>query len=97
VSLQYISMEAVSGHTRCQPGWGCAVLSCRVFERIETVYLHLSCIITTERSTRAFTCMPVASLIAGSPDPVSRIPTIVLVALESRLILDESDSAFVTR
>jgi hypothetical protein len=39
--------------------------------------------------------MPVASHIAGSPDLVSRIPTIVMVALENRPILDESGSAFV--
>jgi hypothetical protein len=41
--------------------------------------------------------MHVASRIAGSPDPVSRIPTIVMVALESRPILDEFGSASVGR
>jgi hypothetical protein len=45
--------------------------SCRVFERIETSYLHLSRIITAERSTRALAYMHVASRIAGSPNPVS--------------------------
>jgi hypothetical protein len=77
-------------------GWG-AIKSCRVFELIETFILHLSRIITAGRSTRAFTCMRVASRIASSPDPVSRIPTIVMVALESCLILDEISSAFVAR
>ena len=41
--------------------------------------------------------MPVASRIAGSPDLVSRIPTIVMVALESCPILDGIGSAFVAR
>lgn len=48
-----------------QPDW--AVLSCRVLKRIETFYLHLSRIITAEKSTRALACMHVASRIAGSP------------------------------
>jgi hypothetical protein len=39
-----------------------------VFERIETFYLHLSRIIESGRSTTAFTCMHVASRIAGSPN-----------------------------
>jgi hypothetical protein len=46
--------------------------------------------------------MPVASRIAGSPDLVSpdlvsHIPTIVMVALESCPILDGIGSAFVAR
>jgi hypothetical protein len=87
--------------------WGLSLSICRasrgaimpygVFERIETFYLHLSRVLTAERSTRAFTCMPVASRIAGIPDPVSRIPTIVMVALESCPILDRIGSAFVAR
>jgi hypothetical protein len=72
-------------------------MSCCVFERIETFYMHLSRVVTAERSTRASTCMPVASRIAGSPDLVSRIPTIVTVALESCPILDGIGSAFVAR
>ena len=48
-----------------------ATRSCRVFERIETFYLHLSRIITAEKATRAFVCMHMASLIASSPNPVS--------------------------
>jgi hypothetical protein len=68
-----------------------------VFERIETFYLHLSRIITAEKATRAFTCMHAASRIAGSPNPVSWIPTIAIVALENRPILDEIGSAFVAR
>ena len=74
-----------------------AIRSWRGSERIQTVHLHLSHIITAETSTRAFNCMHVTSRIAGSPDPLSRIPTIVMVALESRPILDESGSAFVAR
>lgn len=80
VSLQHVLMEAVSGHMSRQPGW--AVLSCRVLGRIETFNLHLSRIIASERSTRAFTCINVASRIAGSPNPVSRTPTITIVAFE---------------
>jgi hypothetical protein len=41
--------------------------------------------------------MPVAPRIAGSPDLVSRILTIAIVALESRPILDGIGSAFVAR
>ena len=82
-----------SGHTPRQPGW--AVLSCRVLWRIETFYLHLSYTITANRSTRAFTCMHVASRIASSPNLVSCISTMVMVALKMRPILDESGSAFV--
>lgn len=41
--------------------------------------------------------MYVASRIAGSPDLVNCKPTIVIVALERRSILDESSSAFVAR
>ena len=48
-----------------------AIRSCRIFERIETLYLHLSRTITTKRSTRALTCMHMASRIADSPNPVS--------------------------
>jgi hypothetical protein len=48
-----------------------ATRSCRVFKRIETLYLHSSRTITAARSRRAFTCMHVASRIAGSPNPVS--------------------------
>jgi hypothetical protein len=81
-------------HLPCQSG---AIRSCRIFERIETLYLLLSLIITAEKATTAFTCMPVASRIAGGTDPVSRIPTIGIVALESCPILDESGSASVAR
>jgi hypothetical protein len=42
-----------------------------VFERIETFYLHLSRIVTAEKATRAFVCMHMVSLIAGSPNPVN--------------------------
>ena len=50
--------------------WG-AIMPYGVFERIETFYLHLSRIITAEKVTRAFVCMPMVSLIASSPNPVS--------------------------
>lgn len=88
-------MEPFSNYLPCRPGW--AIMPCGVFERIETFYLHLSHIITAERSTRAFTCMHVTSRIAGSPDPVSRIPAIVMVALEGRPILGKSGSASIAR
>ena len=87
--------------------WGLPLSICRasrgaimpygVFERIETFFLHLSRIITSERSIRAFACMHMASRIAGSPNPASRIPTIATVALENRPILDKIGSAFVAR
>jgi hypothetical protein len=64
-----------------------------VFERIETFYLHLSRIIESGRSTTAFTCMHVASRIAGSPNSAIWMPTIVTVALENRPILDGTGSA----
>jgi hypothetical protein len=57
-----------------------ATRSCRVFERIETFYLHLSRIIAAGRSTRAFTCMHVASRMASSPDSANWILTIAIVA-----------------
>jgi hypothetical protein len=41
--------------------------------------------------------MRVTSRIADSTDPVSRIPTIVMVALESRPILDGIGSAFIAQ
>jgi hypothetical protein len=66
-----------------------------MFERIETSCLHLSRIITAKRSTRALACMHVASRIAGSPNPVSWMPTIAIVALGNRPILDGIGSAFV--
>lgn len=69
-NLQHSLMEAVPGHKHASAGWGCAVSSCRAFGRIQVLYLHLSQTITAERSTRAFTCMHVASRIAGSPNPV---------------------------
>lgn len=71
-----------------------AIRSCRVSERIETFYLHLSRI-TAKKATRASACMHVTSRIAGSPNLVNRKPTIVTVALERRSILDDSGSAFV--
>lgn len=75
----------------------CAIRSCRIFERVETFYLHLTCIIKAERSTKAYTCTPVPSRIAGSPNPVSRIPIIAIVTLESRPILDGIGSASVAK
>jgi hypothetical protein len=54
----------------CRASCG-AIMPFGVFERIETFFLHLSRIITSERSTRAFAYMHVASRIAGSPNPVS--------------------------
>ena len=61
--------------------WGLSLSICRasrgaimpygVFERIETFYLHLSRIIIAEKATKAFVCMHMASLIAGSPNSVS--------------------------
>ena len=74
-----------------------ATRSCRVFERIETFYLHLSRIITSEMSTRALICMHVASRVAGSPNLVSWISTIAIVALENCPILDGIGSAFLAR
>jgi hypothetical protein len=63
-----------------------------------TFNLHLSRrIITAERSTKGFTCMHVTSRIAGSPNSVSKILIIAIMALENRPILDESGSAFVAR
>jgi len=81
---------SLAKHLPCQPG---AIMPCGVFERIETLYLHLSRIITAERSSRAFTCMHVASRIAGSPNPINRISTIAIVTLEHRPILDGTGSA----
>lgn len=69
MSVRYVLMETVSGYMSRQPDW--AVLSCRVLKRIETFYLHLSRIITAEKSTRALACMHVTSCIAGSPNPVN--------------------------
>lgn len=54
----------------CRASWG-AVMPYGVFERIEIFFLHLSRIITSGRSPRAFTCMHVASRIVGSPEPAS--------------------------
>lgn len=42
-------------------------IRCRLFERIETSYLHLSHIVTMEASTRVFTYMHVTSRNASSP------------------------------
>ena len=57
--------------------------------------MHLVHIITAERPTRALNCIYVASRIAGSSNPASRIPTIVIVVLEDGPILDVIGSAFV--
>ena len=70
-----------------------AIMPCGVSKRIETFFLHLSRIITAEKSTRAFTCMHVASRVAGSPNPASCMPTIVTMALENRPIFDGTGSA----
>jgi hypothetical protein len=74
-----------------------AIRSCRVFEPIETFYMPLSRLITAGRSTRALTRMHVTSRIAGSPNPVSRMPTTAIVALEDRPIRDVIGSASVAR
>jgi len=81
----------------CRASLGGSIRSYRVFERIETLYLRLNHFITAGRSTRAFTCMHVASRIAGNPNPARRRPTVATLALKNRSILDESGSAFVAR
>lgn len=83
-------MESLAKHLPCYPG---AIRSCRTIERIETFFLHLCRIISAERFISAFTRMHVASRIAGSPNPVSWMPTIVTMALENCLILDGTGSA----
>jgi type 1 glutamine amidotransferase len=91
-------MEAVPGDTHASAGWGPAVSWCRAFGRIQVFYLHLSHTITAERLKRAFACRHVASRIAGNPNRVrQRRPSIAIVALENRPILDEIGSAVVAR
>jgi hypothetical protein len=88
----YAAFQAHAGKSRFGVPGGC-----RVFERMETFYLHLSHIITAERSTRAFTCIHVKPRIASNPNSASCIPTIAVVALKNCPILDGIGSAFVAR
>lgn len=77
-SFLYTLMGPFARHLPCQLG---AIMPYGFFERIKTLFLHLSRIITSERSTRASTCMHVTSRIAGSPNLASWILAIATLAL----------------